>query len=219
MIGLLNRVCLIPDRLVLACGARRSAASGVEPGQPFLPHSSANTGHLPIPVFPLLPQPRTYSATRSFLYSSMPKVSPLSCLPYPSTLEKVDFSRLCCYTLCSPQQRHSIRHLFNHREVGGNATPQTTSKANESCRVMHGSTTMATTIEPLLRYEPPAYLPELPGATSSLFTCCSERDTDISCRGFPLSWRKGKVKQPFGCPEIWRLITRHLFSHPALCLG
>jgi hypothetical protein len=106
--------------------------------------------------------------------------------------------------------------LFSHREVGGKATPQTASKAKELCRVMHGSTTMATTIEPLLRYEPLAYLSELTSAIPSLesgfllFIRCPQRDTDISRHGFPSAWRKGKVKIPCGCPEIWRPITRYL---------
>lgn len=178
--------------------------------------SPQTPGRLSLPAFPVPPQSRACSATRSVLCASVPEAPPLSCLLCSGTLEKIDFPCLCCYTLCSPQQRHSMRHLFSHREVGGISTLQTTSKANESCRVMHGSTTMATTIEPLLRYEPPAYLPGLTGTISSLergfllFTSCPERDTDISCHGFPSAWRKGKVNMPCGCPEIGRSISRHL---------
>jgi len=112
-------------------------------------------------------------------------------LSMPCTLEKVDFLCLCCYTLCSPQQHRSIRHLFSHREVGGISAPQTTSKANESCRVMHGSTTMATTIQPLLSYQQPAYLPGLTGATASLesvsllFTSCPDATLTSPVVAFP----------------------------------
>lgn len=69
-------------------------------------------------------------------------------------LEKLDFQCRCWYTICSPQQRHSTGRSPSHHEgVFRIFAPVLTSGILLWLSLMHGSTTMAATIESPQRHE------------------------------------------------------------------